>query len=277
MAKVRVRAAALDGTAVAVTFHPHPVRILNPAEGPPLLTVKPRKEELIAEQGMDLLLNIQFTRHFASLSAADFIAKILLRKIGLRELVIGYDQSFGSGREGGVDFILQTGRELGFPVHLVGPVLVEGLTVSSTRARQIIQAGQVDEVRAILGRPYQISGRVIHGHDRGERLLGFPTANLKSTNEVLPGGGVYAVRVILEGGKLLQGVTNVGTNPTFGDEELSVETFILDFDQDLYGRRIRVDFIARLRDERKFASLDDLTGQIKKDVALARKVLAQEG
>ena len=273
--KVIERARIIGGESLAVTFDPHPVRVLNPTGGPPLLTVKPRKEELIAELGLDYLLNIQFTRQFASLTARDFINKILIRKFDLAELVIGYDQTFGAGREGSVEFIQKTGEELGFTVHVIGPVQIKGQTASSTLARQMIQEGRVEEVRAILGRPYQISGRVIKGHDRGGRILGFPTANLKLINEVIPAGGVYAVKAELENGPDLKAVTNVGRNPTFGDGELSVETFILDLDEDLYGQFVRLNFMARLRDEKKFDSFKDLAAQIAKDVEKARGVLTE--
>ena len=272
--KVMERALAIGGRSVAITFDPHPVRVLNPAGGPPLLTVKPRKEELIAEMGLDYLINVQFTRQFAALSARDFVNKILIRKIRLKELVIGYDQAFGAGRQGGVEFIQEAGREMGFPVHVVGPVMIDGEAASSTRARQMIQDGQVQEVVPILGRPYQISGRVVKGHDRGGRILGFPTANLRLINEVVPAKGVYAVKAEMEGGPALMGVTNVGHNPTFGGQDLSVETFILDFEKDLYGQFVRLNFMARLRDEMKFESFKELAAQIGRDVELARKVLA---
>lgn len=273
LGKVLERAGAISGTALAITFDPHPVRVLNPAGGPPLLTVKPRKEELIEALGLDYLVNIQFTKQLAGLSARDFVGKILVPKFRMKEFVIGYDQAFGRGRQGGVDFIRATGREMGFKVHVVGPVQGQGETVSSTRARRMIQAGEVDRVREILGRPYQISGRVIKGHDRGGRILGFPTANLRLQNEVIPGVGVYAVRATMEEGQVLRAVTNVGHNPTFGGQELSVETFILDLDEDLYGQFVRLDFMARLRDEMKFDSFKELSAQIEKDVAKAREIL----
>ena len=152
---------------------------------------------------------------------------------------------------------------------------IRGETASSTLARQMIQEGRVEEVRAILGRPYQISGKVIKGHDRGGRILGFPTANLRLINEVIPARGVYAVKAELENGPELKAVTNVGLNPTFGNGELSVETFILDLDEDLYGQFVRLNFMARLRDERKFDSFKDLAAQIGKDVEQAREVLAK--
>ncbi len=272
-AKVIQRAAAIGGTSVVVTFDPHPVRVLSETGGPPLLTVRRRKEELIAAQRVDVLLVIQFTRDFARLTARDFVEKILIRKIGLAELVVGFDSTIGRGREGTVEFVEKMGRELGFTVHVVEPVMVGGQRVSSTRAREMIQAGRVAEVRALLGRCYQISGRVVPGHSRGGKVLGFPTANLRLFNEVVPAWGVYAVKVTLDDGRQVKGVTNVGVNPTFGDETLSVETFLLDFDQDLYDQFIRLDFVERLRDEMKFNGPDALAEQIAKDVARAREIL----
>ncbi|MBW1711906.1 MAG: bifunctional riboflavin kinase/FAD synthetase [Deltaproteobacteria bacterium] len=276
LGRVVSRARQIKGTAVALTFHPHPVRVLNPAGGPPLLTVKARKEELLAQTGLDILLNIQFTRQFASLSARDFVNKILIQKIGLAEFVVGYDQSFGQGREGGLELIRSIGQKMGIPIHVIGPVKVGGQPVSSTRAREMIEAGQIEEVMRLLGRPYQILGRVVRGHDRGGRLLGHPTANLRLLSEVVPARGVYAVVVQLADGSSLNGVTNVGLNPTFDDQALSVETFILDFKRDLYGELIRLNFMARLRDEMKFDSSQELAGQIKKDVALTRQLLSRE-
>jgi len=274
LSKVIERARAIKGTAVAVTFDPHPVRVLNPSGGPPLLTVKRRKQELIAAQGIDLLVFIRFTKQFAGLTAQEFFEKVLVRKFDLAEVVVGHDASFGRDRQGSPEFIQGLAHHFGFLVHALGPVEVAGWPVSSTRARELIQTGRVDEVIELLGRPYQISGRVVRGHDRGGRLLGFPTANLNLVNEVVPARGVYAVRVEFEDGRRLKGVTNVGLNPTFNNDELSVETFVLDFDQDLYNQFIRLDFMDRLRDETRFNTPAELTAQIKRDVARAREVLA---
>jgi len=273
LAKTVERARAIDGTAMAVTFHPHPVRVLSPSGGPPLLTVKTRKEELISGFGIGALLNIKFTKRFASLTAREFVEEFLVSRIGPVEMVVGYDTTFGCDREGDIDFLKAMGRECGFQVHVQWPVEVDGRPVSSTWARDLIEAGSVAEAIRLLGRPYQISGQVIRGHDRGGRLLGFPTANLKPINEVLPAAGVYAVRAILEDERLLGGVTNIGYSPTFEEEELTVETFVLDFDQDIYEQALRLDFIARLRDERRFSGPEELAARIKADVAQARKIL----
>lgn len=263
----------INGTPVAMTFDPHPIRVLNPAGGPPLLTVLRRKKELIAAQGIDELVIIRFTPELAALSAEDFVDRILLGKLGITGLVVGYDASIGRNRQGTVGFLTDQGREKGFEVRRVGPVVVDGETVSSTRARRMIQDGNVEDVIELLGRPYQVGGRVIHGHSRGGRVLGYPTANLRLINEVIPALGVYAVRVTLEDGTRVKGATNVGLNPTFEDKQLSVETFLLDFEEDLYEQFIRLDFFGRIRNEMKFDGPQQLADQISRDVIRAREIL----
>ena len=273
LAKVRQRADLTDGVRAAVTFEPHPVMVLKPEMSPTMLVLKEDKEELIARQGMDVLIHIHFTREFASLAARQFFRDILMDKLGMTELVYGYDSAFGRDRVGGAEFIDPLAAELGFIAHSVPAVTVGGRPISSTWAREMIQAGQVDQAIELLGRPYFIKGTVVSGAARGGRILGFPTANVNPGNQVVPARGVYAVRVHLDDGRVCKGVTNVGVNPTFGDNQLSVETFVLDFDEDLYGRRIKIDMITRLRDEKKFDSADQLAAQIGCDAARAREEL----
>lgn len=264
----------INGTSVAMTFEPHPVKVLNPAEGLPLLTVPRRKYELIEAFELDSLIIAEFTREFAAIEAEEFIADILVGKIGMKGLVVGYDATFGKGGRGTVEFIREMGRDLDFEVRQVGPVVVEGENVSSTRARRMIQDGNVYDVIDLLGRPYQVGGHVVHGHARGGRVLGFPTANIRLINEVIPAHGVYATRVTLADGTKVKGATNVGLNPTFKDKTLSVETFLLDFDEDLYEQFIRLDFLGRIRNEMKFDGPEQLAAQITKDVTRAREILA---
>lgn len=263
----------IGGTSVALTFDPHPARVLNPAGGPPLLTVLRRKNELIEAFNLQSLVVVEFNKEFAAISAEEFISRILVGKIGLRGLVVGYDAAFGRGGQGTVEVVRAMGRELDFEVRQVGPVVVDGENVSSTRARRMIQDGNVDEVIDLLGRPYQVGGHVVHGHSRGGRVLGFPTANIRLINEVIPAYGVYATRVTLEDGTRVKGATNVGLNPTFKDKTLSVETFLLDFDNDLYEQFIRLDFYGRIRNEMKFEGPEQLADQITKDVIRAREIL----
>jgi riboflavin kinase/FMN adenylyltransferase len=266
------RAAAIDGTSLVLTFEPHPIRVLRPDADLPLICVLDRKLELIEAAGIEMTLVAQFTRDFASITAVDFISKILVARLGIRELVVGHDYTFGRGREGNLTLLSDMGDRHGFTVHEVGPVDVQGEVVSSTRIRELIMAGDIPTANRLLGREYQLRGRVVKGRDRGGRLLGFPTANLRPANELLPPIGVYAVRVDTNGQTHL-GVTNIGTNPTFGEEELSVETYILDFQGDLYDRQIRVKFCRRLRGQIKFDGVEALAAQIHQDVAEARRWL----
>ncbi len=185
---------------------------------------------------------------------------------------MGYDYSFGRQRRGNIALLRELGRALGFHVHVVEQVLIDHTPVSSTSIRQKVQQGDLAGARILLGRDYQICGTVVRGKDRGGRMLGFPTANLVVVDELLPKQGVYAVHVVVDD-RTYPGVTNIGYNPTFGDTALSVETHILDFQGDLVGRTIKVSFIERLRDEKAFSGVEELAAQIRRDVALARKIL----
>jgi riboflavin kinase / FMN adenylyltransferase len=270
--KVKKRAVALNGTSCVMTFDPHPLRVMKPDHAPPLITPTGIKLELIEKAGMDIIFRIPFTAEFAGITARRFIEEFLVRKIGIREIVAGYDYSFGRGREGDADFLRNEGNRLGFLVHQVGPVFENGIPVSSTAIRSMVKQGLIPEANGLLGRPYMISGTVVKGEDRGGRLLGFPTANLSADAELIPGPGVYAVR-ISESGKLHKGVTNIGFNPTFGNADTSIETHILDFSGDLLGSPIRLMFISRLRDERQFPSIEALSRRIAEDVKSAREIL----
>ena len=270
--KVRSRAAALGGKSSVMTFDPHPLRVMNPGGVPPAITPTDIKLELIEAAGIDVIVCVPFTGAFAGISARAFIEEILVGRIGIREIVAGYDYSFGRNREGDADFLRREGKRLGFVVHQVGQVYVGGVPVSSTAIRSLITQGLIAEANGLLGRPYMITGTVVKGKNRGGPLLGFPTANLKTDAELIPGPGVYAVR-LSTGGKLHNGVTNIGFNPTFGNGKLSIETHILDFSGDLLGFPIRLMFVARLRDERQFPSVEALSRGIAEDVTAARAIL----
>ena len=269
--EVLIRARRSGGTAVAVTFDPHPLKVLRP-EGIRLISSIEQKSELIRLAGMDALVIIPFDRRFAEMSATDFVNDILCRSLGVQELVIGYDYALGRGREGTIDFLQQQGKERGFPVTVVEAHYEDGLPVSSTRIRQLVMEGRMEEVRRLLGRCYHIRGEVQRGRQRG-RGLGFPTANLHLTEEDLcPKKGVYVTQVIC-GGKMYGSISNIGYNPTFGANELVAETHIFDFNDDIYGHPIRLNLLRHLRSEMKFNSADELAEQIRKDVAIARHVL----
>jgi len=269
--EVKKRADKMSGTSIVLTFEPHPLKVLKEKKIP-LITPFERKIELIEKLGIDVVICLPFTREFSKVSAREFVEEILLKKIGMKEIVVGYDYTFGHKREGNIDLLKKLGDELGFKVCILGPILVDNMIVSSTRIRNLIMEGELEKVKILLNRYYQVSGEVIAGHDRGGRLLGFPTANLKLVNEVFPKNGVYVVEVIYNN-KVYGGVTNIGFKPTFGNDALSVETHILDFDQNIYGKKIKLNFIKRLRNEKRFSSIEALAAQIKRDIEEARKIL----
>ncbi len=270
--KVKERSTALDGTSAVMTFDPHPIKIMNPENAPPLITPIQQKLKLIREAGMNLIFCIPFTREFAQISAQEFVENILVKKIGIRELVVGYDYTFGRKREGNIELLRRLGQEMGFKVHVMEPVHVDGTLVSSTSIRKLVQEGNLAEAKKLLGRDYEIAGTVVKGKNIGGRVLGFPTANLKLIDELTPKKGVYAVKVLWNG-KTYPGVTNIGYNPTFGKGAFSVETHILGFSGDLLGKLIRIQFIERLRDEKTFEGPKDLALQIKQDIETAKKFL----
>ena len=272
-AKVAQRALETGGTAMAMTFEPHPMRVLRPAVNLPLITPLPQKLDLMAACGLQVTLCVRFDQDFARLSADDFVDKLLVGRLQVREVVVGYDFAFGHKGLGDLELLRQKGQRHGFAVHEMGPVLVEDQPVSSTRVRQVVRACDLATARRLLGRHYRIAGRVVSGHGRGGRLLGFPTANLRAEDELLPGSGVYAVLVQPEPGTLLKGVTNIGTNPTFSNGGLTVETHLLDFNGDLYGRNIVLHFVEHLRGEKRFNSPEELATQIGQDVTRARDLL----
>ena len=212
------------------------MRVLVGAQTPPFITLTDQKLELIESHGPNATLVIHFTRELAALSPEEFVKTYLVDGLNVRELVIGYDYHMGKGRSGDFATLSALGRKYGFDVFRLDPVTCEGAVVSSTRIRDLVQAGEVWEARPLLSRFYQVAGEVVHGMDRGGKLLGFPTANLKLVDELVPKRGVYAIWVELDG-HCLPAVANIGTNPTFGNDAVSVEAHLLDFEGDLYGRR----------------------------------------
>ncbi|MBW2207441.1 MAG: bifunctional riboflavin kinase/FAD synthetase, partial [Deltaproteobacteria bacterium] len=255
-----------------MTFEPHPIRLMKPEKPIPLITPIRQKLELIGKAGIEYIFCVPFTREFAAITAKDFVLDILVGKIGVKEVVVGYDYTFGRQRKGNVEFLEEMGDKWGFRVHIIGPIHVDHALVSSTTIRGLVQDGRLSEAKALLGRDYQISGTVVRGQNRGRRLLGIPTANLNLIDELIPKRGVYAVTVDIDG-KACNGVTNIGYNPTFGDSALTVETHLLDFSEDLLGKTIKVNFIQRLRDEVSFDSIQDLSDQIERDIQQARALL----
>jgi riboflavin kinase / FMN adenylyltransferase len=274
LARVVHRARELGGQSVAVTFDPHPLKLLRPEMNLPLLNTPEQKLNLLAACGLDATVVLPFTREFAALPARDFVTDYLCRRLKAREVVIGHDYCFGRGREGNIDLLKEIGAGLGFTVQVVWAVEADNAAVSSSLIRALLRLGKVAEAQLLLGRPYGVEGEVVRGKGRGAKLLGVPTANIRPVNELLPASGIYAVRV-RRGAEVLPGVANIGTCPTFDNCEFSLEVHLLGFSGDLYGKDLGVDFIARLREERRFSSIEALAAQIHADIATARKVLAE--
>ncbi len=263
---------AAHDAAVAVTFDPHPAATLGSGP-PPLLTTVDERVELLATVGLDVLVVLPFTLTMARTPAADFVAS-LIRYLNLAELWGGPDFALGYRREGDVSFLQRLGAERGFAMRIVEPLVWEGGRVSSSRVRVALKAGDVCQATGCLGRPYRLSGTVVRERGVGRRM-GTPTANLAPAPErLIPAGGVYACLAHTERLGMHPAVVNVGVRPTFAGQTLSTEAHLLDFDADLYGQTLALDFVARLRDERPFSSPDALVEQIKSDVDRARTILS---
>ncbi len=273
---VNEHADAFGGTSTAITFEPHPTRVLKRNGHPPLITLIEQKSELIARAGIAVLIIIPFSKQFAEINPRRFVAEILVRRIGMRALVVGRDYTFGKDRRGSLEVLRQWAPELGYEVIVVDWIQsMRGSTnrISSTRIRQLVMEGDMQAAKRLLGRDYQIRGKVDKGKNRGGRLLGFPTANINLQDELSPREGIYAV-VVEHGDRVLKGVANIGYSPTFDDHQFTVEVHIIDFEDDIYGDAIRINFIKRLRDEIKFESIHALAAQIRCDVIEARRLLA---
>ena len=272
--------------AVAITFNPHPLRVIKGHDALPQLISLQHKLECFADLGIDLALVMPFTLETAACTPEAFVRTILVECLHTRILVVGYDYAFGKGRRGNAALLAALGQEHGFVVEQLPALHLHREVVSSTRIREALHLGAVSLAADLLGRPYSVEGVVVKGMNRGSKLLGFPTANLHMDEDLLlPAGGVYAVLAELEptrrslpgicsGGPYLKGAANVGSNPTFGNEPLRVETHLLDFHADIYGISFRVYFIERLRDERKYSGVPELVEQIGRDAAKAREILS---
>jgi riboflavin kinase/FMN adenylyltransferase len=251
---------------VLVSFDPHPLEIVNPTAAPPLLTTVDEKLEVIAETGVNYFVVLPFTPRLAAFSAEEFVGRVLRGRFRMRELLIGYDHGLGHRRAGNVSVLKSLGERSGFRVSVIDPVsLGDGQHVSSTAIRRAVAGGDLDRAREGLGRPYAVGGTVVHGQGRG-RQLGFATINVEppTHRKLLPPEGVYAVCVQTPRGEL-GGMMNLGPRPTFGEAERTLEAHLFGSPGELYGSRVRIDFISFLRDTRKFASADDLARQLARD------------
>lgn len=271
-----LQAHAQGATAAALTFHPHPAVILRGRSGPYYLTTVQERGERMLDLGVDAVIVHPFDHDVAALSAREFVQK-LRQRLNLRRLVVGPDFALGHNREGGVDYLSALGEELGYQLEVLPQVVESGEAISSSRIRQALQDGDVITAAEMLGRPHSMTGAVVPGDGRG-RTIGVPTANLDLPPDLLlPKSGVYACLATIDG-KTCQAVTNIGVRPTFSDGQPPLprlETHLLDFSEDLYGREVRVEFIRRLRDERRFESAAALVEQIHADIHAARQILAE--
>jgi riboflavin kinase / FMN adenylyltransferase len=266
-------AQADDAASLVLTFHPHPTFILTGQEIK-LLTMPDERAALFGKYGVDTVITEPFTRDLSAVSAYDFMSR-LTRRLGLQRLLIGYDFALGKGREGDAARLTEIGRELNYEVQVIEVVADGSRVISSTEIRKLVSAGSVDEAAELLGHLYSISGPVIHGDGRG-RQIGFPTANIDYPNEkVLPANGIYAAWAWL-GDERHVAAVNVGVRPTVKSDQVvpTVEAYLLDFDRDIYGQNLKLEFVSRLRDELKFSSLETMIEQIHADVKKTREILS---
>lgn len=258
-----------------VTFRQHPEDLFSPGTRLPFLTDIKKRTSLLKEEGVDFIITLSFNKELAGLSARQFI-NLLQKHLRMRGLVIGTDFALGKGREGNTSAIQRLGRETGFSVTVVPPLKINGEVVSSTALRKALARGDIKKVHELTGRPFSLRGKVVEGAGRGEGL-GFPTANMDvKSGQALPPDGVY-VGLTRANGKVYQSMTNIGRNPTFGDTERSVESYLVDYHGDLYGKELQLEIVARLRDEIKFGSTAALKKQIAQDIVQGKNILESTG
>jgi riboflavin kinase / FMN adenylyltransferase len=267
------RARATGGRSILVTFHPHPLRVVRPEHAPPLLTTLAEKREVLAESGLEYVVFVPFTRTLQGYRARRFVEEILLGRIGMNELVIGYDHGFGKDREGSVETLRQIGREIGFAVDVVEAFHAEGEPVSSSRIRRLLAEGDAAAAARLLGRPYRLEGVVVRGEQKG-RELGYPTANVEMSDpeKMLPKEGIYAAYGRVRGERV-PGLLHLGPRPTFPGFAPTIELYLLDWSGDIYGDHVRVEIVDRIRDIRPFSSVDALIEAMRGDEREGRRIL----
>jgi len=276
MRRVMERARILEVPATVVTFDPHPRAVLHPETAPPLLQTFEQKMNGIERLGVDQTVVLEFTPELSTLSAKDFLIRFIFGRLDAREVYLGQGFAFGHNREGRFELLSRVAERLGRVAEEVPEVLIHNHRVSSTMIRRLLGAGRINLVRRMLGRPYGIESRVIEGRKIGKAQLRYATANLKPHNTVIPANGVYVTLTFVEGA-WRQSITNIGNKPTFGGEpEVTVETHVMGFDRELYGEKIRVRFLHRLRGEKKFESIDSLRDQIDRDYGRAVRYFQME-
>lgn len=276
MQTVAERAKAVDAQATAITFDPHPRAVLHPESAPPLLQTLDQRLANFEVLGIEQAIVIPFDKEFASNPAEEFLRETVHERLQAKEVYLGKGFAFGKGRAGNIDLLRKLSAELGFVADEVPEIVLRGQRISSSAIRILLAEGRVNLARRMLGRPYGIEGMIVRGNRRGH-TIGFPTANLHPHNRVIPKFGVYATATLVDG-TWRRSITNVGVRPTFGqDLEPSIESYIFDFDGDLYGDVLRVRFLHRIRDERKFNGIDELKAQISRDSARALNYFSRPG
>jgi riboflavin kinase / FMN adenylyltransferase len=270
------RARAGGGVVVVLTFDPHPARVVSPDRAPAALSTPAQKEELLAGLGVDRLAVLPFDARVAGLDPEAFARQVLVGTLGARHVVVGETFRFGRRRAGDARGLAVLGERLGFDVRAIPPVVAEGEPISSSRVRDALARGDVRSARVLLGRPYFVDAVVVRGDGRG-RAIGVPTANLEPENEVLPAPGVYAARCLVPGRRWSGAAVNLGHRPTFGGGPTTLEAHLLDFEGDIYGVRVRLEFLGRVRGEQRFEGAEALVARIRQDVAEARALLSAGG
>jgi riboflavin kinase / FMN adenylyltransferase len=266
---VRKEAKEKGFTSCVITFYPHPQKVLRGTDTPLIVPLKERFR-LLEKEGVEVTVCYSFTKEFAAMAAEDFVGDILVKKLRIRSIFVGSDFFFGRRRQGNIELLEAMGRTYKFETRMVEPALLDGEVVSSTAIRNLIEDGMVKKAARFLGDYFSIEGRIKEGEKRGRRL-GFPTANLDTNWEIFPKSGVYITWAHLDEERF-KSITNVGFRPTFGENQLLIETHIIDFKEDIYGKSMRIEFVDRLRDERRFESVDALVAQISRDIETAKGI-----
>lgn len=261
----------IDGTACVITFYPHPLTVINPYIKIEQITPINDKLSILEELGIDITILVKFDDNFSNIPAEDFVKKIIWEKLNARVVIVGYDFAFGKNKQGDIEFFKRMGKELGFEVKVIDPVIENGTIISSTKIRSSLKEGKIKEAEKFLGRPYVLKGMVVKGKKIG-RLIGFPTANLLIIDYLIPRHGVYAAYAYLDE-KKYKAVLNIGPAITFNIDQVSFEVHLLDFSEDLYGREMTIEFVERIRGVEKFKDVEMLKEQIKKDIEKAKSIL----
>jgi riboflavin kinase/FMN adenylyltransferase len=271
--RVRRGAAEHGGTPMAMTFDPHPPRIVRPDKAPPLLMTKVQRLEALHGAGISCVAVVRFTHELSEWDPETFVRTVLVDWLRVSEVWVGANFLFGHGRSGNFSLLRTLGQRLGFRADKIDPVRYKDFVVSSTRIRRLVAEARMDEAGALLGHPYYVDGTIVEGKKRGQ-TIGFPTANLATDNELIPPNGVYATTMTIDG-IVHAGLTNIGIRPTFGETDVTIETHLLRYSGDLYGRSVRLGFVQRLRDERRFEDVDALRAQIEADQRRAERLFSR--